>query len=397
MLQKINQFFKKERVLVIAAVFAVFTMFLVKPSKAYIGYLDFRVLALLFSLMAVVAGLQKNGVFLRLSERLLLRVKSVRGMCYVLILLCFFSSMWITNDVALITFVPFAVLMLKLTGRENDMIYVIVMQTIAANLGSMLTPVGNPQNLYLYSFYHLKELDFFGITVPYVLFSFIILSLISLIIKKEPINQLDYSAFGQKILQSELNVKAAGIDVNPLTEYRTSKGNTLHIVMLAILFLLCLGTVMHLIDYRLTLGVVILVIGFLDRKIFGMVDYSLLLTFVCFFIFSGNLGNVKAINLFISKAIESREVLASILLSQIISNVPAAVLLSNFTKNAEHLIIGTNLGGLGTIIASLASLISYRIYLKTEKPLFVKYLALFTLANVGILILLVMFFMFLPL
>lgn len=397
MLQKINQFFKKERVLVIAAVFAVFTMFLVKPSKAYIGYLDFRVLALLFSLMAVVAGLQKNGVFLRLSERLLLRVKSVRSMCYVLILLCFFSSMWITNDVALITFVPFAVLMLKLTGRENDMIYVIVMQTIAANLGSMLTPVGNPQNLYLYSFYHLKELDFFGITVPYVLFSFIILSLISLIIKKEPINQLDYSAFDQKTLQSELNVKAAGIDVNPLTEYQTSKGNTLHIVMLAMLFLLCLGTVMHLIDYRLTLGVVILVIGFLDRKIFGMVDYSLLLTFVCFFIFSGNLGNVKAINLFISKAIESREVLASILLSQIISNVPAAVLLSNFTKNAEHLIIGTNLGGLGTIIASLASLISYRIYLKTEKPLFVKYLALFTLANVGILILLIMFFMFLPL
>lgn len=397
MLQKINQFFKKERVLVIAAVFAVFTIFLVKPSKAYIGYLDFRVLALLFSLMAVVAGLQKNGVFLRLSERLLLRVKSVRGMCYVLILLCFFSSMWITNDVALITFVPFAVLMLKLTGRENDMIYVIVMQTIAANLGSMLTPVGNPQNLYLYSFYHLKELDFFGITVPYVLFSFIILSLISLIIKKESINQLDYSAFDQKTLQSELNVKAAGIDVNPLTEYQTSKGNTLHIVMLAMLFLLCLGTVMHLIDYRLTLGVVIFVIGILDRKIFGMVDYSLLLTFVCFFIFSGNLGNVKAINLFISKAIESREVLASILLSQIISNVPAAVLLSNFTKNAEHLIIGTNLGGLGTIIASLASLISYRIYLKTEKPLFVKYLALFTLANVGILILLIMFFMFLPL
>ncbi|WFR59702.1 SLC13 family permease [Anaerocolumna sp. AGMB13025] len=397
MLQKINQFFKKERVLVIAAVFAVFTMFLVKPSKAYIGYLDFRVLALLFSLMAVVAGLQKNGVFLRLSERLLLRVKSVRSMCYVLILLCFFSSMWITNDVALITFVPFAVLMLKLTGRENDMIYVIVMQTIAANLGSMLTPVGNPQNLYLYSFYHLKELDFFGITVPYVLFSFIILSLISLIIKKEPINQLDYSAFDQKTLQSELNVKAAGIDVNPLTEYQTSKGNILHIVMLAMLFLLCLGTVMHLIDYRLTLGVVIFVIGILDRKIFGMVDYSLLLTFVCFFIFSGNLGNVKAINLFISKAIESREVLASILLSQIISNVPAAVLLSNFTKNAEHLIIGTNLGGLGTIIASLASLISYRIYLKTEKPLFVKYLVLFTLANVGILILLVMFFMFLPL
>lgn len=380
MLQKIMTWIKSEKVFVIAAVFAVLTMFFVPPSKDYIGYIDFRVLALLFSLMAVIAGINGEGVFLFLSEKLFQRVKTVRGMCYVLILLCFFTSMWITNDVAIITFVPFAVLMLKQSGQEKYMIYVIIMQTIAANLGSMLTPVGNPQNLYLYTFYHLTEREFLAVTIPLVLAAFLVLILINLFIKKEPL-QLLTDMGTDRTVRDEINANKDKVILY---------GNTIHIMAYFFLFLLCLGAVLHLIDYRLVLAITILVIGVMERKILKCVDYTLLLTFICFFIFSGNLGNIPLIHNFISNLVTNREIAVTILLSQVISNVPAAILLSNFTSDARSLIIGANLGGLGTVIASLASLISLRIYLKTEDSHSVKYLLYFTLANVGMLAVLIL-------
>lgn len=330
--------------------------------------------------MAVISGISEQGVFLLFSKKIFQRVKTVRGMCYVLILLCFFTSMWITNDVAIITFVPFAVLMLKQSGQEKYMIYIIIMQTIAANLGSMLTPIGNPQNLYLYTYYHLSEVVFLVVTIPIVLASFIIITLINLLIKKEPLQILvgneDYSHDQKKLRAADIN---------------SFPGNAIHTVVYAILFLLCLGAVLLLIDYRLVLVIIILVIGLMDRKIFKNVDYTLLLTFICFFIFSGNLGNIPAIHQFISNLITSREMIIAILLSQVISNVPAAILLSNFTEQGKSLIVGANLGGLGTIIASLASLISLKIYLKTEHANSIKFLLFFTIANVGMLTILILF------
>ncbi|QHQ62707.1 citrate transporter [Anaerocolumna sedimenticola] len=373
MVHKIYLWFKGEAVLIISAAFAVFTMFFVKPSSEYIKYIDFRVLALLFSLMAVVAGLQENGVFLILSDKLLSKVKTVRGMCYTLILLCFLTSMWITNDVALITFVPFTVMMLKLTGKEKNVIFVIVMQTIAANLGSMLTPVGNPQNLYLYSYYKVNEMDFLRITMPLTIFSFLIISFVCLFVKGERIN----------IPPNKAN------EIYKLQDKKSVDGK--NILIYFILFTLCLGTVIHRIDYRITLLLILLFLSFYDRNILKKVDYSLLLTFICFFIFSGNIGNINFIHTLISETIKTREIMSAILLSQIISNVPSAVLLSNFTDKAQELIIGTNIGGLGTVIASLASLISYRIYCKTDRPNYLKYFIVFTVSNVGMLILLYLF------
>ncbi len=387
MLRNINNWLKKERVLTISTAFALLTMIFVRPSTDYIEYIDFRVLALLFSLMAVVAGISGQGVFLLLSEKLFDKVKTVRGMCNILITACFLSSMWITNDVAIITFVPFAVLMLKQSGQEKYMIYVIIMQTIAANLGSMLTPVGNPQNLYLYSFYHLAEINFLMITIPLVLASFILLNLINLFIKKEPVKLAAGPGIGESV--NGQNPETVYNVMSMETDKVICSGNRIHIAVYFSLFILCLLAVLHLVDYRIVLAVVILVIGAMDKQLLKKVDYSLLLTFISFFIFSGNLGNIKVVHQFISDMVISREAAAAILLSQVISNVPAAVLLSNFTSDAGSLIVGTNLGGLGTIIASLASLISFRIYLKTEKPRGLKFLGFFTAANVGMLSILV--------
>lgn len=357
LLQSIKNFLKAETVLSIAAAAAFVTMFLVPPSTNYISYLDFRVLSLLFCLMAVVSGFQKTGIFLLLSERLLARVKTLRSLSMILILLCFFTSMLITNDVALITFVPFGIMLLHMTGQNRQLIRVVVLQTIAANLGSMLTPLGNPQNLYLYTRFELPLLTFLSITLPFTVVSLLLLCLASLRMKKEP---LSLPPTGNQTLyqtQSRLLPVYTG------------------------LFLVCIGCVLRFFDYRLMLAVVILTVLIFDRPIFKRVDYTLLLTFVCFFIFVGNIGNLSPVKNFLSILLEKRELAASIAVSQIISNVPAAVLLSAFTNNYKSLILGTDLGGLGTLVASLASLISYKLYCRTTDAQKGKYLLVFTLYN----------------
>lgn len=365
----IKHFIQKEAVLCIAALAAGITMLFVPPSPSYLDYIDFRVLALLFCLMAVVAGYNKTGVFVLLSERILMRVANVRSITLVLVLLCFFSSMWITNDVALITFVPFAILILTMTGHTRHIIPIIVLQTIAANLGSILTPIGNPQNLYLYSEYNLSIADFFIITLPYTLFSLLLLWAAVMFLPKEHIS---FTLSNTK---------------------KTDKHKPYTILLYSGLFLVCLACVLHLADYRLTFLAVFLVILLFDRDVLRRVDYSLLLTFVCFFLFVGNIGNIPAIRESLAALLNGRELLISILASQVISNVPAAVLLSAFTSDYKAMILGTNLGGLGTLVASLASLISYKFYLRTEQAQPAKYLGIFTLCNLGFLLLLCLFYL----
>lgn len=361
-------FIQREAVLCIAGLAAILTMLIVPPSPMYLAYIDFRVLGLLFCLMAVVSGFNKTGIFLLLSEKLLMRVANIRSIALVLILLSFFSSMWITNDVALITFVPFAILILTMTGSTQYLIRIIVMQTIAANLGSMLTPVGNPQNLFLYSEYHIPIAEFLKITLPYTLCSLLIMCLSVSFLPKEHIS----------------------FTLTDTTKADKQKPYT--IAVYSGLFLVCLACVLRLIDYRITLLIVFLCILIFDRTVIRKVDYSLLLTFVCFFVFVGNLGSIPAIRDLLSSLLKGREFLVSMLASQIISNVPAAVLLSAFTDHYKDILLGTNLGGLGTLVASLASLISYKLYLRTKDSDAARYLGVFMFYNLGILALLLLFY-----
>ena len=362
-MRKVWDWCKREVVLCIAIVLAVVSAFFVHPDKGYIEYIDFRTLAILFCLMAVMAGLQKIGTFRFVAEKLLERVKNIKGLIFILVMLCFVFSMLITNDVALITFVPFTFIVLKMIlddKAEMLIVPVVVMQTIAANLGSMLTPIGNPQNLYLYGKSGISFVDFIVLMLPYTAIAFVLLGIWCVI--------LPYK--GSKTCQLNLQEK---------TSLSSAKGALL---VYAGLFLFCILTVAHIIPYFVTLLLVIIVLYIMDKDVLGKVDYSLLLTFVGFFVFVGNVGRIPEFHHFIQQIINGNEVVTSVVASQFMSNVPAALLLSRFTDKYSLLIVGTNLGGLGTLIASMASLISFKYIGKEYKNLRGKYLLCFTLSNV---------------
>lgn len=371
-------FLKKETVLCVALVLAVISAFPVPPDKQYIGYIDWRTLAVLFGLMTVMAGLQAIGVFRLIAEKLLGMVKSSRQLLFILVMLCFFFSMVITNDVALITFVPFTFTVLALLDKdtaERLVIPVVVMQTIAANLGSMLTPIGNPQNLYLYGRAGLSPLSFVGLMFPYTLVSFGMLTVWCLWLgrKKSPDR-------GRNRTERYIRVE--------FQEYTSLRGKEKLLILYLLLFVLCLLTVARILPYGITLVVVLAAVLAADRKVLGKVDYSLLLTFAGFFVFIGNMGRIPVFSDFLGKMIDGNEVLTSVAASQLISNVPAALLLSGFTERYEALIVGTNLGGLGTLIASMASLISYKYMARERKEQKGRYLIYFTVANVVFLLIL---------
>lgn len=369
-------YLKKDVVLTAAWLLAICSMFIIPPSARYISYLDLHTLILLFGLMAATTGLQGIGFFRRLGESLLLRIHSLRQLERLLVLLCFFSSMLITNDVALITFVPFALELLQMVNRKDQIVPVVVCQTLAANLGSMTTPVGNPQNLYLYSHFGISISTFFR-----TIGSFSLLSLLLLL------------AITQRTPAEPLSLGLAE------TSTLTSKAPYSRRLLACYLgmFFLCLGTVAKLLPLPVLL-ICILVIGlFANPQIFGQIDYSLLITFIGFFIFIGNLKQIPAVSFLLSKLLIGHEVIVSVLASQIISNVPAAILLSGFTENGNLLLIGTNLGGLGTLIASMASLISYKSIARACPEQKGNYFRWFTVANVGFLIILMaVYFLYVP-
>lgn len=323
-----------------------------------LSYIDFRTLALLFCLMSVMAGFNHLGIFKFIAEHLTKKTKTTRGLFLILCLLCYFSSMIITNDVALITFVPFSIITLKLIEKTDKMIPLIVLETIAANLGSMLTPIGNPQNLYLFSTFQMSVNNFFATILPYAGLSLLLIIVCIFFFKKESI----------EVSESENTINF---------HYKL-------IFLYSFIFALSLLTVFRVLPYYITLGITLLLILLFDRNTIAKVDYSLLLTFVCLFVLIGVLGDMKAINDFLRSMVNGNEVLFGILTSQIFSNVPAAILLSGFTENITALLIGVNLGGLGTLIASMASLISYKFVIK-ENVKGSRYLLIFTLFNLGFL------------
>lgn len=364
-------FFKKETVLCIAAVLAVISAFLVPPSKEYIDYIDFRVLALLFCLMLVVSGLQNIGVFDSLAQRLLKKVKNTRQLILLLTALCFLSAMFITNDVALITFVPFTIMILSMAGQEALLIPSVALQTIAANMGSMLTPIGNPQNLYLYSYFELSIGTFLLYMLPLTLVAALLLIFSIYLMKNQPLSTLPESLPDP----TPETVIPQVIPKVKLTAY-------------LILFAVCIACVIRVLSWPVMLAILVIAVLFLDIKSFLKADYLLLLTFVCFFVFIGNVKQLPAVTELLRSLIEKRDLLMGILSSQLISNVPAAILLSGFTTDARALLYGIDLGGLGTLIASLASVISFKLYGNSKGASKGAYLKTFTIYNLVFLLIL---------
>lgn len=378
MYTKVKELFQKETVCCIAFLLAVISIFFVSPSKNYISYIDFRVLALLFCLMAVVRGFSSIGVFTRLGTMLLTHVHSLRMLSALFIFLCFFFSMLITNDVALITFVPFTILVLSMAEQKKFLIPVIVLETIAANLGSMLTPLGNPQNLYLYTISGLSIGAFVRIMLPYSFVSAILLLIFILFLPKDTVS----TATAANTANSTNTVTASNTSNVICETVKARKNSRILFTAYLILFLLCLLTVLHILPYQIMFLLVLTGFLLLDYRVLKDVDYFLLLTFLCFFIFIGNMKQISLVHELISKLLVNHEVLMGIGASQIISNVPAAILLSGFTDDYSALLIGVNLGGLGTLIASLASLISFKFYTNSEGSDTRRFLGIFTLYNV---------------
>ena len=365
MLIRVKEFIKKEAVLSIAALCAVLTIFLVPPDKEYLHYIDFRVLCLLLCLMAVVAGFKSVGAFQWLTYQLLRRIRNGRILSITLVMLPFFSSMLVTNDVALLVFVPFTLALLDQMGCGKSIIPVIVLQTVAANLGSMATPVGNPQNLYLYAAFNLGAGEFFSVVLPLTL-----VSLVCLVAAAFP------------VLPKELP---------PQDLQKADITGTGKLLLYGGLFVLCLLTVFRVVAYPVTTVIIVLVLAVVNRKLLKEIDFMLLLTFVCFFVVSENLGRVEPIRQFLQNLLNWNTLLTSVGASQVISNVPAAVLLSGFTDQWRELLAGVNIGGLGTPIASLASLITLKLYLRWPGANIAGFMGMFTLANIAGLVVLLVF------
>lgn len=326
------EFLKKECVLVIAVTLAILSSFISIPKMSYI---DFKVLILLFNLMVVVAAFKELKVLDSIAIGLLKKCNTYTSISLALVFITFISSMIVTNDVALITFVPLSIVIVR--KANINVLKIVIFQTLAANLGSSFTPMGNPQNLFIYSFYNLSPIDFFKITLPIVILAVLFLVLL---------------VFKDKKMNLSLDLEDVKID------------NKRDVYLFGGLFLIILLSVFHVIDYKVTFLITIVMVLILNKKLFSQVDYSLLITFIGFFIFVGNISTMDVVKNFMEGILNSPKstFLASVLSSQVISNVPATMLLSGFTDHFKELLLGVNIGGMGTLIASLASVISYKIY-----------------------------------
>lgn len=365
---KIWAFVKQNIVMLIALLAAIVTSCIVPPDKEYIGYFDFKTLTCLFCVLAVVCALKNIKFFYILALKIVQVFKNARISVLALVYITFIGSMLIANDMALLTFLPLGYLVLTTTGKRKYMAVTFILQNIAANLGGMLTPFGNPQNLYLYTKFEIPTLEFMSIMAPPFLLSILLITLCCIIfVKPEPLE-----------LQKE-EVK--------LDPKRT--------VLYLILFALSIIIVFRVIPYWIGLIIIPVVLLIVDRKALLMVDYSLLLTFVFFFIFAGNMARIDAVRNVFSGLLEKNTLLVSVLSCQIISNVPSAILLSQFTGNYRDLLVGVNIGGVGTLISSLASLITFREYVKLNPGKGKFYVLVFSLFNFAFLFILTGFMLLL--
>ena len=357
-------FFRKNIVMTIALCAALLTSVAVPVDRAYLGYFDWKTLSCLFCVLAVVCALKNVRFFYILAEKIVRCFKNARLSVLALVYITFIGSMLIANDMALLTFLPLGYFVLSTTGKEKYMAFTFIMQNIAANLGGMLTPFGNPQNLYLYSHFNIPDAQFVTTMAPPFVLSVALITLCCLVfVKSEPLTVDDRPA--------------------KLPPVRTA-------IYLA-LFALSIAIVFRGIPYWVGLAVIPAVLWFMDRDALRKVDYPLLFTFVFFFIFSGNMGRLEPVRAFFSFLLEKSTLLFSVLSCQVISNVPTAILLSQFTTDWADLLVGVNIGGAGTLIASLASLITFREYTRHNPGRTLGYIGLFSAFNFGFLAILTVF------
>ena len=358
---KLRDFIKKNAVMCIALIAAVITSIIIPVDKEYLNYFDYKTLTCLFCVLSVVCALKNINFFYVLARRVVRLFKTARNSILALVYITFIGSMLIANDMALLTFLPLGYFVLSSTGKQKYMAFTFIMQNIAANLGGMLTPFGNPQNLYLYTKFNIPNLEFMKIMVVPFSLSVILITLCCIVfIKSEPLSLSD-----EKI---------------SLPPQKT--------VLYLILFAFSIIIVLRGIPYWIGLIVIPLVLIFTDRKALQMVDYGLLFTFVFFFIFAGNMARIDIVRDVFSSLLEKNTLLFSVASCQCISNVPSAILLSQFTDNYQDLLVGVNIGGVGTLIASLASLITIREYVKHNPKKVGYYIVMFSLFNFAFLFIL---------
>ena len=367
LISRLLSFAKNNTVMLIAFFAAAITCFFVPIDGQYLQYFDFKTLACLFCVLAVVCALKNINFFYLLAQKIVQLCRTTRVSILALVYITFIGSMLIANDMALLTFLPLGYFVLHTTGKEKYMAFTFIMQNISANLGGMLTPFGNPQNLYLYSRFSIPNMEFLSIMLLPFLAAITLITVCCLFVKSEP-----------------LTVKPTKIHL----------GHFVTGVYLA-LFALSIAIVFRGIPYWVGLIVIPGVLLVLDRKALKMVDYPLLLTFVFFFIFSGNMARIDAVRNLLSGLLEWDTLLVSIASCQVISNVPSSILLSQFTENYRELLLGVNIGGVGTLISSLASLITFREYTKHNPKKSGRYILIFSLFNFGFLIVLTLLCMIL--
>ena len=355
---------KKNVVMFVALLAALVTMVIIPPDKEYLNYFDFKTLTCLFCVLAVVCALKNIRFFYILAKKIVQLFRNARIAVLALVYITFIGSMLIANDMALLTFLPLGYLVLTTTGKGKYMAFTYIMQNIAANLGGMLTPFGNPQNLYLYSFFEIPTGEFMQIMLPPFLVSITLITLCCLIfVKAEPLEIRDEPTF-------------------------LPKGRT---VLYLCLFALSIAIVFRGIPYYIGLAIIPIALLIADRKALKMVDYPLLFTFVFFFVFAGNMARIDGVKQLFSALLSKSTLIFSVLSCQVISNVPSAILLSQFTDNYRHLLLGVNIGGVSTLIASLASLITFREYTKRNPGKTGYYVLMFTLFNLAFLVILTLF------
>lgn len=363
---KIINFAKSNAVMLIAAFAAAVTSCIIPPDELYLGYFDFKTLTCLFCVLAVVCALRNIRFFYTMAKAIVRKFKTAKLAVLALVYITFIGSMLIANDMALLTFLPLGYFVLRTTGKEKYMAFTYIMQNIAANLGGMLTPFGNPQNLYLYSKFNIPDAEFVTIMFPPFIVAIALITVLCLIfVKSEPL----------EISEEEVKLPAA------------------RVAIYLVLFALSILIVFRTIPYVIGLIVIPISLLFLDRKALEKVDYGLLLTFVFFFIFSGNMARIEIVRTFFSGLLEKSTLIFSALSCQVISNVPSAILLSQFTENYRELLLGVNIGGVGTLIASLASLITFKAYTKDQPGNTLKYMLKFTALNMLFFVVLIAFCM----
>lgn len=362
--QDVKNFVKANVVLIIAIIAAAVTCFFVPFDSEYAGYFDWRTLSCLFCTLAVVAAFKNIRFFVWLADVIVRRFKSIRTVIIALVFVTYFGSMIMANDMALVTFLPLGYFVLESCNGKKYMAFTFIMQNIAANLGGMLTPFGNPQNLYLYSFFNIGAAEFFKIMA------------------------LPFAAAFLLILGTCFFVKPEKVEVGT---QKKSAPKAWRAAVYGVLFIVSVLIVFRIFPYYWGLLAVTVALLILDFKAILKVDYGLLLTFCAFFVFSGNMARIEPVQQFLGKLMEIDPLAFGVLSCQVISNVPSAVLLSRFTTDYARLLIAVNLGGLGTPIASLASLITLNTYRKLMPGDTKKYVLLFLALNFGFLLILMGF------